>query len=336
MWIPILIISLLLVAGCESKQTTYAPDHDALVRVSRILDQEVPTLKIPPRTPAHFDLPTLSEARIGLTQALKLGECGLVPLIAERNSALGRQKQASTRFWYEWSIDAGLAQCADQFSDTDWFQDATRAKAKDLEIALAQVLLSGEEARQLRTSTSTAYPSLAVSGSTYTEAMQNVRAIALNALTRDGAPADGTLSDFEDALKRWGQTHHHATLGQSVRESIGWLKHANELQSQAIRRNRICPMGTPTEAGRRIDAFVRGHFTHAIQPRLSETARAVSQMKALWEPLLIHNPTLQDTLDFDRLLSLESGTLDTFKSVVDQHIDQWQALLDQCDLSPRA
>ena len=336
MWTRILIASSLILSGCESNDANFAPNLDALERVGRILNQEVTPLSQPAREPATFDIPTLSEARIGLADALKLGECGLVPLIAERNSALGRQKRASTRFWYEWSVHEGLDQCHDQFSDADWFQDATRAKSKDLEISLTQVLLVGEEAKQLRTAASTGYPTLTASSSTYTEALQTIRAIALNALTQGGAPDDDKLSAFENALKRWGQSHHHATLGHSVRESIAWLEQANAMQQRSLASNRLCPMGTPTEAGRRLEGFVRGYFTDAIQPRLSETTRAVSQLRQLWAPLIASNPTLQASLDFDRLLSLQPGTLDTFKQSVDQHIDQWQALLDQCDLSPRA
>ena len=336
MWIRILIISSVVLTGCESQHSTFAPSLDALERVGRILNQEVTPPSIPPRVPATFDIPALSEARIGLANALKLGECGLVPLIAERNSALGRQKRASTRFWYEWSVQEGLGLCADQFSETDWFQEATNAKSKDAEIALTQVLLVGEEAIQLRTPASTDYSTLTASSSTYTEALQTIRAIALNALIQEGAPDDDKLSAFEEALKRWGKTHHHATLGQSVRESIAWLERANAMQQRAIDSNSLCPMGTPTEAGRRVEGFVRGYFTDAIQPKLSQTTRALSQLTYLWEPLLASNPTLQATLDFDRLLSLKQGTLDTFHQSVKQHIDQWQTVLNQCDLSPRA
>lgn len=332
----IAIIFLLTLLGCEQAPTTFAPNQDALDRVARILEQAPESIVIPPRVTADFNLPALSEARIGFANALKLGECGLVPLIAERNSALGRQKRASTRFWYEWSIHQGLNQCKPQFGEAPWFIDAVAAKADDVDIALTQVLLTGREAAQLRAPITTDYPTLAASGTTYTEAMQTIRAIALNALKQAGAPDDDKLSAFEEALKRWGQSHHHATLGLSVRESLGWLRKANQMQAQVIRENRMCPMGTPTEAGARMGQFVRTYFAEYIQPRLAEVARNLDHLEALWLPLMETNPVLAQAMNFDQLLSLEPASRTQFRQSVKTHIAQWQELLDQCDLSPRA
>ena len=104
------LLTIFLV-GCDWSQNSVAPTQQDLDRIATILDQDRIILTDPQRISAPVPALRLSETRISFGDALELGECGLLPLIAERNSSLGRQKQESIRLIYEWQLKVGLDQC---------------------------------------------------------------------------------------------------------------------------------------------------------------------------------------------------------------------------------
>ena len=134
--------------GCDQTQESITPTQDDLDRIASILGQDRRPLLASSVTPARTSSLKLSDTRISFADALELGGCGLLPLIAERNSSLGRQKQESTRLIYEWKLKAGLNQC-DELDDQEWFKKALDTKAKDVEIAVLQLLTQSEEATRI-------------------------------------------------------------------------------------------------------------------------------------------------------------------------------------------
>ena len=275
----------------------------------------------------------MSDTRIGFGNALELGECGLLPLIAERNSSLGRQKQESTRFIYEWKLKKGLEQCT-QFAEEVWFQRATEAKTRDVEIAILRLLIKSEESDRIHSKLSPPFESLSASRVSYVEKSEPVLTVLLRALNNKNPPDTDAITEFEEALQRWSQTQHHGTLHRTIVETLDWLVIANEIQTAAIQQNTMCPMGTPTQRGRNLQQFVNEYFAKTVQPKLSAVMQTLDHFNTQWNAVPIASRTPEDFVN--ALLRLPANTQKTLKSRLNQHIQNWQQLLQSCGLSVRA
>jgi len=326
------LLAIFLV-GCDWTDNSFAPDQDDLDRIASILGEE--SITLPPPLAIESQTPELglSETRISIGDALELGECGLLPLIAERNSSLGRQKQESTRLIYEWTLKSGLDQCS-QLNQEEWFQKARIAKTRDVEIAVIKLLMRSEEADRIHSKINKPFASLDESRMAYLNRTQPIVQVITQALQQSPPPSNTTITQFEDSLRAWSQTQHHGTLHQAIIEAQIWLQKANTLQSQALKANRLCPMGTPTEAGRNLQLFIRNYFGGTIQPKLSSITRALDELGSTWSTLPI---TLWsgDTL-IDALLKVPPRYRDEFRNELKTHIHNWQQLLQSCGLSARA
>ena len=332
----LIIVLVLILTGCAQPESVYGPAEAELKRVATILNLDPLPISVTQRTAALRPNVALSETRIALTEALSLGECGLVPLIAERNSALGRQKVASTRFIYEWRIRHGLASCVEQFGDEDWFQEAMTGKAIDVEHAAYLVLFEGDEAQQLNSLLPSSYARLRDSTAAYRDAFGLITPIVLQAIEGQTAPTGEQQSTLETALKHWGNTRHHATLSQAIRQTDAWLVSANTLLTKAIDGNRLCPMKQPTTEGRQIASFIQGYFATNIQPQIADVFQSVDALDSLWIPLRDASKSIQRDATPSQLLRIEERALETLRARWAAHVQGWQTILQQCQLAPRA
>ena len=140
-------------AGCNELERSITPSQSDLDRVAGILGQPPEKMVTNPFSRVGPPQIRLSETRIRFANALELAECGLLPLIAERNSSLGKQKQESSRLIYEWKVRAGLSKCL-ELQDKEWFQLALNAKQHDVEAAVIELLTNSEEADRIHTKVS--------------------------------------------------------------------------------------------------------------------------------------------------------------------------------------
>ena len=319
--------------GCQGPTHSLSPDQDDLDRIAAILNQ--PTEQLGKITTTEPDRPVveLSETRIRFGDALELGECGLLPLIAERNSSLGRQKQESTRLVYEWKVQAGLNACH-SLQEFQWYQEAVQSKTQDVEASVIALLMQSEEAQRLQSKLSRPFAGLNESSQAYAQRSQPIFRTLNHALTGASAPGSLAATEFENALHQWSQTQHHGTLHQAITETLAWLTVANRIQNQAIKANRLCPMGTPTNKGQMIETFLTNYFRIHLQPKWSAVIRSLDGLEHQWKQLpltLITNDAL-----IDGLLELPSGTRHQLRMLLSTHIKQWQTILQDCDLAPRA
>jgi len=319
--------------GCDQTQESITPTQDDLDRIASILGQDRRPLPASSVTPARTSSPKLSDTRISFADALELGGCGLLPLIAERNSSLGRQKQESTRLIYEWKLKAGLNQC-DQLDDQEWFKKALDTKAKDVEIAVLQLLTQSEEATRIHLKIPKPFATLAESRVAYLDRSQPVIQIIVQALQKSTPPRAETVTQFEQSLYDWSQTQHHGTLHQAIVETRDWLVAANTLQRATIAANQLCPMGTPTERGRNLQSFVRDFFGGLVQPKLSSVAQAIDEFQLIWSALPVTLWT-HDTM-VDTMLKLPGGYRTGLRDDLRVHIKNWQLILQSCGLNFRA
>ena len=323
----------LLLAGCNELEQAIAPNQSDLDRVAGILGQPTGKIVINPFAQVGPPQIHLSETRIRFANALELAECGLLPLIAERNSSLGKQKQESSRLIYEWRIRAGLSKCL-QLHDKEWFQLAVNTKQYDVEAAVIELLTNSEEADRIHTKISPPFKTLNESTIVYTKTTMNILRTLTRALSNAETADESTISDFEESLKAWGGTQHHGTLHKAIGQTLSWLSNANRIQEMVIQSGRLCPMGSPTEQGRNLQAFIQGFYKNTLQPKMSSLSRTLQSLERQWSVLpltLISHDEL-----IDALLRLPTGTRSELSFAIKLHVEQWQLLLQGCSLAPRA
>lgn len=322
-----------LLIGCQGSSKSLGPDQDDLDRVAAILNQSTEQLDKTMASEPSEPIVELSETRIRFGDALELAECGLLPLIAERNSSLGRQKQESTRLIYEWKVQAGLKACH-SLREFEWYQEAVQSKTQDVEASVIALLVQSEEAQRLQSKLSRPFEDLHQSSQAYALRSQPIYRILSDALTGASAPSSRAVTEFENALQYWSQTQHHGTLHQAITDTLAWLRIANRIQRRAIKINRICPMGTPTSEGRMIETFLKNYFGNHLQPKWSAVIRSLDGIERQWQKLPLTRIS-NDAL-VDGLLELPSGTRHQLRMLLSTHIKQWQTILQGCDLAPRA
>lgn len=335
MKVAFLMMLIGLMGGCSSRSDEF--DHaDYLARISRVLAVDIQTdeLSIPPRLQPKSRMG--SETRIGLTEALTLGPCGLVPLIAERNSALGRQKAASQTLLYEWAIWDGLVHCAETSAGTaDWLSGAITQKADDRSVALWNLLMASDTADALYSTLDSGDQTVDAAWQRYVAAFTEFRRVSLAAMQGNHSPTAADRTAFEKSIQSLESTRMHGQLRRRLFSMGHLLEHANAMQAVAIEANTLCPMGTPTEQGRRAQGLVTSYFATQVQGALAATERQHRELLALWAPLsesleLPDAPNAQ--LDF--ILQVPAGTLDTYQTAVRTHVRQWQEVLARCQLAP--
>ncbi len=329
-WIA-LLVSLI---GCSERQDTF--DANAyLTRVARVLNMDVPVISATyvPRMQPKPRPP--SDTRIALTDALKLGPCGLVPLIAERNSSLGRQKAASQQFLYEWSLAVGLDDCLAQAEgNSDWLRTARAKKIGDREAALWNLLFASETSDALQSSLDSGDASLADAWHRYQLAFVEVRRSALLGLEGHSIPSSEQQSTFEQHIQALETTRFHGQLRRALLDTYRLVSVITPMQQQHITRNTLCPLGKPTEQGRRVQGMLTTYFATEVQPHIAAIRRYQIELYALWQPLA-NSLDLPRPLDarMDHLLQLPPGTNAAYAEALMTHIAQWQEILSGCQLS---
>lgn len=329
----ILSFFLLLAAGCSTTTEPFQPSENDLDRVANILKQSKVEIKKITSFQSNWRAPKLSEARISFGDALALGECGLIPLIADRNSALGKQKPESIQFIYEWKLMHGLRTCNLAIKQEQWFRDILAVKSQDLNTAALLVLTRSDESVKVRSQRSTGL-TLHQSMSVYNNAFTQIRQLILQANNFQEPPTKKQISDFESALKEFASSHHHGRLGQAIRYTSAWLDGSILIQTKALRENKICPMGTPTQMGKDVQAFVRGYLANEILPRFAKIIQAYQQLQNLWQPIIERYNLPPEFLNTE-ILRIKPSQFDQLTNQLKTHINLWQKVLQNCQLSTR-
>lgn len=157
------VVSLTTLLGC-SKPSFEAEFDDYISRLERVLEQErkAPTGIVKTRYPAqrsvHIEVPAIN---IDLFEYLKLGECEIQGVIADKNSSLGRMAEASIVLQQDINFLLLAEQCIARLEDQDLVATLTSAalqKRLALKAILWNAIFAGPEYRALWNESQVEYP----------------------------------------------------------------------------------------------------------------------------------------------------------------------------------
>mgnify|MGYP005988997007 CR=1 FL=1 len=351
---------LLLVTCCTallgcSRDTPDYMLNDYVERLSNTLEVDrIPsTPNLLPLFPPRRDrIMEPTEIRQGLVEVLDLQICDLLPLIAERNSSLGKVYTPSKRMVYELKFFHGLRECRKKIQSGN---DVTPELQKKIERIyqikkdnLAQELWNGLYlAKEFEDNFSRGEPALAKEPTGSSQASYNAL-FRLSQLTHMLKQDDWALPDDIDRLETQYQTLHQNRSGGQIFQSINLLTHylteAATLINARLDRKDMCPLRQATPQARILKNVFQKYYAQRVQPYLAYAHQQALQWTSLNNLLLdefkqlgIVIPKSMENYQQTMLSqTAKDGLWLRYIHARDKHTSAWQRILKQCDLMPRS
>lgn len=347
----ILLTIFVLLAGCDRSDPRHQLE-DYASRVANTLDTNIDDdiqLKdeIPLFSRTRERVKQLPEIRQGLVEVLDLKYCeGILPLIAERNSNLGRVMQPSQKMIYEINFFATITRCQKKASSDSSVPDELQQQLNEIYEFKKQTLpdeiwngIFGSEAFAANFSRSanpipTEGPSgFSASRSAMLELINIAQLSPENILQYNLT----SLNDLETHYK----TLHHNQFGSQLMNSLAVLTITMNRISQAINtrldQRPFCFAGHQTQKRTILQNVFTKHYAQTFQPYLARVHRTGQEWVTLQNTLISHmTPTPSVAHYFTQTFSTENpdSLWQRYNSARDNHTKAWQRLLGQCEMMP--
>jgi hypothetical protein len=343
-----LIAVLLILSGC-SPSSPQAVLEDYQQRVANVLEQELAlvqpatTLPLPSRRARQQQL---AETRGGLLDTLELRHCGLLPLIAERNSSLGKVKPPSQLLSYELRFFTLLQRCYRQDQQRPLL-DMEFSQQLALLYRLKQANLPGVFWNAVFTSIaiernlSLSRPPLPLTGHPgYGDSLR-----ALQLLNRIGAGLDPPAQTYRQPdrlaqLEEHYEALHHSEYGSqlftSLRLLIDTLNRTAATIEQRLAQRPLCLRGRTPQAQYLKNVFDR-YYTAKLQGYLSQVYRQGRPWLEQLNRLAVMQPSSEAFDAFrQQMLNPEAkqGLWQQFEQALERHTQSWQRVLTECGMMP--
>ncbi|GAA0785904.1 DUF3080 family protein [Marinobacterium sediminicola] len=345
----ILLLLIIVLSGC-SDQVHEDKLRDYAYRVGNAIDSDYQlnfSLLPPPFPPKRERSLPVDEIHEGLLDVLDFRRCGLMELIGERNTSLGKLALPSQRLIYETRFLPRIRQC---ILDLEQIED----KDEDT-LALLNRLNRIEESKRIN------YP-LVISNAIFNsdEISQHfaLKAKPLNQLALDNfnglmqafEPFQhlATLSERDDwdepnwiqDLENSYETFYRSEFGADWLHSLLMLTQTLEQTAQAIEarleRRPICFNRKPTPQAEIIRNVFQRYYAGQLQPWMSIVDRTGQQWRSQWLKLVNQLPTTAPTAEyFVQLFGKQpESAWQTYLQARNRHTRAWQKLLGQCGMMP--
>ncbi|OMH38738.1 DUF3080 family protein [Motiliproteus sp. MSK22-1] len=351
----ILLSAWVLLYGCD-QNSPEAMLEDYLVRVSNSIDQEYQPaspyaglIPLPPRRERR--IPT-TELRSGLLETLGFSNCNLLPLIAKRNSSLGKVMKPSVLMRYELDFFERLHPCYERY----------RASRTSIDLDFFRLL---EEVHQVKSDNLEA---VVWNGIFTSEAMEKNFSLSQDPLPVTGNPGFGdslrALQQFDKVVESVSEyrNNNHIKLpnkledleqhyfaiysseyGSQLIKSLALLSYylnltANVLE-QRMERRPLCFNQTPTESAKILKNVFIKYYSKDVQPYMALVQKQGSEWLKYINKLINSNrfrlPVSVQHYQ-TRMLAMDApeGLWSSYQRSIKRHTQAWQKLLTECGLMP--
>ncbi|WP_415901517.1 DUF3080 family protein [Neptuniibacter sp. QD29_5] len=350
----ILIILLIPLSGC-SRDTPELVLDNYLYRLSNTLDLNQPQSYIP-ETRVQFPLKRdrllkTTEIREGLLDVLKLKRCDLLPLIAERNSSLGKVATPSTKLQYELNFYYLLNQCIQSLGndiaiDTELLRrvnEIYRVKRENLPAELWNGIFTAPEVEANFSRSQAPLPITDNSSS-----QQSIEALqTLVNLTANNLDQLGTTKPNKERLNQAFKVLHSNRSGPAIISSLEILTYhldqaARLLEQRNSPKNPLCRNESPNKTARILENVFYKFYIGEVLPYLAQTDRYASQWLDLNQQLLqnykalsVSIPQSMETYSATVLSKTSPQSLWlNYQQARDKHTEAWQKTLKNCGMMP--
>jgi hypothetical protein len=339
---------ILLLSGCSGE----GPEqqlHDYAYRVGNAIEHEYQLnleRSLPGYPPRRERLLTVTEQREGLIDVLDLRRCGLLELIGERNSSLGKLALPSQRLIYETRFLPRLRQCIDELERTEQPDEDTQellARLRRIETVKQQnyprvvsnaIFNSDEISRHFALQAEPLNTGSQESIVALQPALAHFRQLAEYSTRTEWRTPEwiGQLEQDYEALYR-------SDFGARWLQSLLLLTQTLEQTAVAIEtrlaRRPVCFNRRPTPQANIIRNVFQRYYAGQLQPWMSSIDRNGREWRQEWRTLVEALPVTPATYSYFNRLFGEQGSLWVeYIQARDHHTHAWQQLLSQCGMMP--
>tara|TARA_Y100001968_G_scaffold295307_1_gene302581 strand:+ start:2195 stop:3250 length:1056 start_codon:yes stop_codon:yes gene_type:complete len=339
-----------LIAGCSATDGPTARFDDYLTRLARTLGQDLTPPAPEPRR--HYParrllLRTVETPRTGWIGFFKLHRCGLVNLVSERNSILGRVAPPQARLAYEARLLAGLTRCRDGF-DRDALataDDDDRDFVSHLDELIAlkhqargamlwnQTFASAPMAHLFSVAGGDAGLAPSLAGRAPRAALAQLTSAARR--LRADKPVNETA--LAEAYETLDASEYGGGLQISAIEATAALERASQLIRTRLAARPLCFNNKPNRRARVLRTILLEIYGTGVQSYLADLVRAGRLWRAAVDELIAVQGVTPDSAFMryrDHTLRANGGVWADLDAAIEQHTQDWQHAMRQCDLMP--
>ncbi len=350
----VFLLLALCLAGCD-RGTPEAVLSNYLERVSNTLDTDAedgnPYEALRPLPPRRERRLPISELRAGLLESLDFADCGLLPLIAERNSSLGKVMKPSTLLSYELRFFDRLDPCHRHHQvrpsrDKEFsrlLKETWQVKSENLEAVVWNGLFTSEA---LERNFSLSREPLPLAGNPgfgdsqrALKAFQNIVDLLSDYRRHNRYHLNNELNNLEKHYFALHTSEYGSQLLKSLALLSHYLNRAAAVLERSVERRPLCFNGRATEKARFLkNVFIR-YYAGEVQPYMAMVQRQGESWLLQTNDLLDENklpvPAVMRHYREQMLdMRLPGSPWSDYQQAIHRHTSAWQTVLDQCGLMP--
>lgn len=324
--------TLVALSACSPAPEGLAHLHDYQQRVANTLNQ--PTISFQPQP--RVQTPTARELRlpiarleISLLDAMRLDACAAGPLIAERNSSLGRLQSGVMRYFHDRQLADALVLCAQQLrSDNPELAQRVQQQAQAKQKLMPQLRTQAiTEDSAIRNILNMADRPLARPDSTTLAPLFSALNTVL--LVLDNQAQLPTEEELSAALERLEKDAYVAQLWRALHDNHAYIQQLEPLVSNLSRNAGCLSAGVPKRAQVLRQVFI-ARFSGPVQRHLNALTHQAAQLEPYVQALDTPLPAWQTHLR--HIVALD----DQVKATTRNHVQYWQQFFRDCEFTPGA
>ena len=327
--------SLLAIGWLAPQDPDEARWEDYLDRIARLSRQALPERAPLPLLPypgaRELRLP-LPEHRVDMLDYLELRHCGLMELISQRNSSLGKLQADSLRLSHELAFIQQARTCLEENTLDDpelvtVMSQVVAEKEAALPALYWNVLANSEEIRRFFSQS----PSASVGDTS--AALQSLQQLSHTVITHKQSGAVTPLN-LEPLLETLAHNQSGGYLLRRMALSLRELERGNQLLA-GIDPQRLCPRNQASTRARRLRNVLDKVWGPKVQQALAQSHR---QRQSLADSLEQMNGLLGSApAPFTRWRQHyfgPNGVESRMEHALERHVTLWQEHLRACGLMP--
>ena len=351
---------LLLILVCSGLSACGKPEAQAMLedyaaRVSRVLEVDInldlseAALAIPALPQRRERLLPTTEIREGVLDVWDFEQCGMMNLIAERNSSLGKVMAPSQKMRYEIRFIQALQNCQAQMQaiaepdkkQREFIQrldDIYAIKQANFPAELWNGLYTSEEISQQFALGKAPLPLQDTGFGHIQRALEQLHSLAQLSEQNTITPPQW-LSDIEDVYFTFYRTDYGAQFLTGLVMLTQTLDRTATAIEQRMQQSPFCPKGHQPRRATILFNVFRKYYAGEVQPYMALIQREGQQWLTLHHAIMDTLPP-PPAMQRYRAQVLALDTADSlwqqWQAASQRHTDAWQAILGQCDLMPKA
>ncbi|WP_420554167.1 DUF3080 family protein [Neptuniibacter marinus] len=344
----------LILTGCE-RDTPEEMLNNYQYRISNVL--KVDQLHVED-TPSRHQFPLrrhlirpTKEIREGLLDVMNLKECKLLPLIAERNSSLGKVYAPSQKMYYELIFFHALEKCRKKLN-TDTQVDQKLLAQVDTIYQIKKENLPSElwngifTAKEIELNFSRAKDLLPLldDGSTQNSinAIKTLTDIIKSPRLDTQWEIPQALNNLESNYKILYNNRSGPKILSSLQLLTAHLMNASQTIEHGLQKKQLCFNNTPSRRARIIQNVFYKYYIGEVQPYLAMVHKYAVEWRSANNQLIdsfnSYNLKPSKQLEIYQRLILSNSQPDSLWAQYifarDKHTQSWQKLLKQCGMMP--